>query len=441
MPDADADNTQNALLESPEGEIRRSELVVIDPDTVARAHELLALVGPDYGTLTRDLEAAGGLPYVPVDGDERVVAYGPARANINARLELAGVPVRLWSFASEVNVIEVQRRFADRGVHLNHTQLGAQKMSGVGGVGTAVPAEAGVLPDTAADAAPTLAILDTGLPSRWQEWFPTLEGAVRPFSTANRTDDPAEDFAHDQTVGHGLFISGIVRQVEPTVAATVRRVLRWRLADEAFLAAELAEVTEPVVNLSIVAVCTLGAAPPVGLRAAIEKLLEDGKVVVAAAGNGIVTDGKLAGAVGGVMHEFWPAMLKGVIAVGALDSRTTSAPPKPASFSNLGRFVDVWAPGVGVRSTFLKDFTLRVPDLDEPEHIREIHFDGWATWDGTSFAAPMVAARIARLVADDAGKRSPAQVAQEFLDGLPASDFPGEGKVFDPQVPGLVVTT
>jgi subtilisin family serine protease len=449
MPGTDADTVRDVAEEAITAGFVLGDLQTIDPHTVARAHELLAVVGADYGSLTRDLEAAGGVPYVPQDGDDRAAAYGIERADINARLERSGVPVRLWTFQEDVDVTDVQRRFAQRGVHRNHTQLGAQKMTGVGGVGTAVPTAPGVLPDIPVDAEPTLAVLDTGLPAQWQDWFPSLQGAVRPFSVANRTDDPTADFDHDQTVGHGLFVSGIVRQVEPTVAMTVRRVLRWRLADEAFLAAELAEVTEPVVNLSIVAVCEGGAAAPVGLRAAIEKLLEDGKVVVAAAGNGlpVAIEDEPGGSVGGVVHEFWPAMLKGVIAVGALDTRSTSTPPTVASFSNRGRFVDVWAPGVRVRSTFLKDFTLTVRAPSPSESAAAGHpvfdettvrFDGWATWDGTSFAAPMVAARIARLVADDGGKRTPAQIAREFLDGLPPSDLPGEGRLFDPQVPGLV---
>ena len=76
----------------------------------------------------------------------------------------------------------------------------------------------------------------------------------------------------------------------------------------------------------------------------------------------------------------WPAAYPEVIGVAAL------GPAGPAAFSNAGHWVDCCAPGVDLVSTFH-----RAPRHDPPFH-------GWARWSGTSFAAPLVAAMIAREV-------------------------------------------
>ncbi|MGB8861250.1 MAG: S8 family serine peptidase, partial [Ilumatobacteraceae bacterium] len=81
----------------------------------------------------------------------------------------------------------------------------------------------------------------------------------------------------------------------------------------------------------------------------------------------------------------WPSALPGVIAVGALGW------DGPASFTNYGDWVDACAPGVFVVSRF-HDGIDYYDDLDP----KTADFHGWAKWCGTSFAAPIVAAAIAR---------------------------------------------
>ena len=61
-----------------------------------------------------------------------------------------------------------------------------------------------------------------------------------------------------------------------------------------------------------------------------------------------------------------------------------------AWFSNFGSWVDACAPAVDVVSTFFNDFSEQL----DGESLR--HYDGWARWSGTSFAAPKVAALIAQ---------------------------------------------
>src|SRR5690606_12167940 len=107
--------------------------------------------------------------------------------------------------------------------------------------------------------------------------------------------------------------------------------------------------------------------PPPAIGAVLRKLVDAGTVVVASAGNE------------GWCRPTWPAAFPHVIGVAALSCST------PAGFSNHGRWVDACAPGVDVHSTFVfhDGPATGDPDLDR--------YQGWATWSGTSFAAPKVA--------------------------------------------------
>jgi subtilisin family serine protease len=78
----------------------------------------------------------------------------------------------------------------------------------------------------------------------------------------------------------------------------------------------------------------------------------------------------------------FPAAFPGVVGVGAF------GPTGPAAFTNFGPWVDACAPGVDLVGIFFSW-------SDRPEHLR---FRGWAIWSGTSFACPIVAGAIARLV-------------------------------------------
>ncbi len=64
--------------------------------------------------------------------------------------------------------------------------------------------------------------------------------------------------------------------------------------------------------------------------------------------------------------------------------------PVPASFSNFGPWVDVCAKGVRVYSSYEhKPYRL----LSSPSTI--VDFTGFAVWNGTSFAAPVVSGFVA----------------------------------------------
>jgi subtilisin family serine protease len=88
-------------------------------------------------------------------------------------------------------------------------------------------------------------------------------------------------------------------------------------------------------------------------------------------------------------RPFWPAALDGVVAVAALDG------DERAWFSNHGPWVDACAPGTDVTSCFVRfDGPLGRPGGPDPDE-----YTGYATWSGTSFAAPVAAGLIADLMA------------------------------------------
>lgn len=121
-----------------------------------------------------------------------------------------------------------------------------------------------------------------------------------------------------------------------------------------------------IVNVS------LGTSQPCSraMQAAIDDIIVQGASVVAAAGNGGVEVGE-------------PASCRGPIAVAAID-----ADGNKAAFSNSGDRIDVGAPGVDIWST--QNVGLTVPGADT-----------YRSQDGTSMAAPHVAATIALMLAVD----------------------------------------
>ncbi|RGA00393.1 peptidase S8 and S53 subtilisin kexin sedolisin [Microbispora triticiradicis] len=230
----------------------------------------------------------------------------------------------------------------------------------------------------------TVAVLDTGLaPHPWlARWYR---------DDIAETPDADGDGVLDRQAGHGTFVAGLILRQAPGARLRALRLLDSDgIGDEAALLGALSLLRggpADVLNLSFGG-HTFDDGPPLGLAEALAVF----PAVVACAGN-------TASA-----RPFWPAALPGVLAVGALDGDAR------APFSAYGPWVDVWAPGVGLVSSFL-------------EH-RDFH--GYASWSGTSFAAAVVSGVVARLCR----KVPPDQAVRRLLrDGRRAGDL------------GVVVTT
>ncbi|MCR6481552.1 S8 family serine peptidase [Amycolatopsis sp. OK19-0408] len=219
----------------------------------------------------------------------------------------------------------------------------------------------------------------------------------------------------DTDTGHGLFIAGIIRQACPEADTLAIRVVHSDgVAYEADVLLALHLLADRVRNAQannrpqdLVDIVSLSLGyyleDPVDVAftgkfaAVIAELLGLGVLVVAAAGNDATT------------RRFYPAAFADqplgsgcgpqVISVGALNPDLGAS---RALFSNEGPWVRCWATGAGVVSTFPADVRgTAAADHEVPERGRS-SFDpddysaGFAVWDGTSFAAPLAAAELAK---------------------------------------------
>jgi subtilisin family serine protease len=229
--------------------------------------------------------------------------------------------------------------------------------------------------------------------------------------------------------GHGTFIAGVVAQHAPGVTIVARRIFREGAVDDVLLGRQLLELADvDIISLS------LGTRPDLGLpgddavslmvtaNSLIELRRRNPKlVVVAPAGNEAQT------------APVWPAAFQSVIAVAALDAAGQARAP----FSNSGPWVDAGAAGEDVASSFLTWHGL----LEPPDHRHDNEtthatagvvkgdFDQWASWSGTSFAAPRVAGAIAALIGEGMDAASAVAVVLR-RPGL--TRIPGCGVVVDP---------
>jgi subtilisin family serine protease len=209
-------------------------------------------------------------------------------------------------------------------------------------------------------------------------------------------------------VGHGTFVAGVVLQYAPQATVLSRRVVDLNgHATDGELAAVirgLRHLDPDVVNVSLAPSdepCTVDEGTSKTLAAVRALQQECGTIVVVAAGNSADRFP--------VEHLAPDADL--TVVVGALDLSG-----QPAWFSNK-EFVNIWAPGVDVISSFVHWPGLAAPN--QPDDLDDQHdhgddagghstghrkaaaiqpvapYAGWARWNGTSFAAPAVAGAIA----------------------------------------------
>jgi subtilisin family serine protease len=314
---------------------------------------------------------------------------------------------------ARVDVCELSARLNDDSAHRtlavapNHLVHG-QPMWWTGPAGRPRPAAPLAAPSAATGRPVTVAVLDTGLsPHPWYEstdWYAEQREEVAEVLDADL------DYELDAQAGHGTFIAGVLLRHAPAVRIRAKRVIGGDgVGDELGVLRALSWLASwgraEVVNLSFG--CHTYDDRPSPLVARAVAALGRRTVVVACAGNQ-ASD-----------RPFWPAALKRVIAVAALDGADR------ADFSNYGWWVDVCAPGVGVTSCFVRFDGPRPPVRGiDPDAFR-----GYAAWSGTSFAAPAVAGAIARLAA---AEDLPApDAADRLLDPARHRTLPDLGVILD----------
>ena len=226
----------------------------------------------------------------------------------------------------------------------------------------------------------------------------------------------------DTHTGHGTFIAGIVRQIAPDARVLAVRIMHSDgivyegdlLYALGLLAARVsaagAGAPDQMVDVVSLSLGYFSETPAdetysLALWQAIWPLLELGVAVTAAAGNYSTS------------RKFYPAAFAEldpppdgvpVISVGALNPNTSKA-----LFSDGGHWIRAWAPGAAMLSTFPADINgSRDPEVSLPAHpdnqapagflgeraaLDPDDFrSGFALWAGSSFAAPYVAAQLAR---------------------------------------------
>lgn len=208
-----------------------------------------------------------------------------------------------------------------------------------------------------------------------------LQNRVAGHSTADdeELDEPPGDGVLDREAGHGTFVAGIIHRAVPGAELRVRATVdQSGTFFEGTVAGALRSFLRlpklHLLNLSLGGYTSAGADE--GLPAVTAALLElrekfPGLMVVAAAGNDN-TD-----------QRYYPAALPWVIGVGALGPDL-----QRALFSNYGPWVNAWAQGVNVVSSYLGD------DVSQPPGGGGSGSHA-ATWSGTSFAAPIVTGQLA----------------------------------------------
>ena len=270
---------------------------------------------------------------------------------------------------------KVKRVEADRVVGLAATSTGVARIGASGGTASG-----------ATGAGVRVAVLDTGVDAN----HPALSGSL-----ATGKDCTGQGIADGH--GHGTHVAGTVTGIDVGVAAGALvvpvKVLgndgsgywSWIICGVDWVSAQ---GNIPVANMSLGGSSSEdpGTCGSSTLHQAICNSVSKGTAYAVAAGNSAKS-----------ATSFVPATYPEVITVSAFEDRDgvscttgSTCEERIASFSNYGTPVDVTAPGVGITSS--------VPG------------GGYASWNGTSMAAPHVAG-VAALVLEKTPNLSPADLA------------------------------
>lgn len=322
-----------------------------------------------------------------VDGREDHAELGVSRISLRSRAK-----VNVPELVAHLRGVSTDQSNGPLAVGANHVLRGEGPGYDGGPFDAPVPHGPLPAPNVAADPgrAPfTVAVLDTGVFAHpWftgADWFGQVDQA-----DYDALPDQPDLELRDQT-GHGTFVAGAILRRAPQARLVIERVLSDDgTCDELTLLRGLANVHRKgaatgidVINLSL-GCYTLDDEPSPLLAEALARF-GNRTVIIAAAGNHDSS------------RPFWPAALKEVHAVGALNVTGR----RRAQFSNYGWWLDACAVGEDVAGPFL---TYRTPEGRS--------FTGYASWSGTSFAAPQLAGAVAEIAIS---KQLTARDAAELL--------------------------
>lgn len=293
--------------------------------------------------------------------------------------------------------------------------------------------------DALAGSGVKVGVIDTGIQEH--PWFGEQ---VKPARTWAEDAEELHEFDPDVLdfeAGHGVHVTGVILQCAPGAEVIVYGVAdtNSRL-DDAEAARAIRFLTlghrVDILNLSFGGLTEDSEKGAAATREALADARAWNKdlVVVAAAGNhpeDEEPDPDL---------RFFPASEPNVIGVAALlQDGMTKAP-----FSNCGTWVQASAVGEKVVSTHLWWKGPAVITPPEPLHhhdhkptppeVQHREFCGWASWSGTSFAAPQVTGAIAAAASPEGQSKGSLQQAAKRL--IPTMDLVGQ-----PVIPHKYVET
>ncbi len=244
-----------------------------------------------------------------------------------------------------------------------------------------------------------VAVIDSGLVAG--ELADPLLGAGLTTSTAGVVIEPDPLWDGAQLLhwegGHGTHVAGVLAAAAEGHAS----ILHFAVLEESGLPVPLVSDTRVAVAVAraLSAGCRVINLSLSGPTAADYDTIATGLVLGRTAGSAqarrrgdaCTDDAVLVAAAGNEATSVprYPAALKGVVGVGALDARGTGR----ARFSNFGPWVDCATLGEGVFGPYVTGAGGPLPDGAQPA------FKGWARWSGTSFAAPYVAGLVAATIA------------------------------------------
>ena len=211
-----------------------------------------------------------------------------------------------------------------------------------------------------------VAVLDTGISTRNNLLAPHVASGWNFVNGNSNTDDSPSGIDSngngipDEDAGHGTMVAGLINRYAQN--ATLLPVKVLDSDGTGSLWATVEGIRYAIYRGARVINMSFGSSQnsPL-LRSAIKDAWAAGIVLVTAAGNN------------NTFTKQYPAGDEITIAVGSLGANNVKA-----SFSNYGDWVDVVAPGVGLPSTFWTG--------------------GYASWSGTSFSSPLVAAEAALIL-------------------------------------------